>query len=521
MSGSYIEQELCAEFGKIPPSLLPLGNRRLFQYQINLAPENEIIYISLPENYSLIEADYEWLNRRNVKVLKTPIDLTLGQAVVASLNLISDPLENDLHILFGDTLFNSIPNKQDVIAIAENCDSYRWARVDKNSVISDDESLNNIVCGYFHFSRPRELIRCITQEKWDFLQGINRYNSDVGLKLVAVDEWYDFGHVNTYYHSKTKFTTQRAFNSLKITKDYIEKSSENNLKIRGESNWFTTIPTSIRKYTPQYLGDNGLDSCEFFYRLEYLYNTSLSELYVFSEINHKLWEKILNSCFEFIDDCKSNAIVKNIKFNSLNELFNIKTRDRLLLFCEEWGVDKTEEWSFNDINEKVSINDMLLLAEDIVTNMDSKSSVMHGDFCFSNILYDFRTERLKTIDPRGVTPTGELSIYGDIQYDIAKLGHSVLGMYDWIIAGYHQTDIDFDKGHVEHKIEGEAKHLNIKKFFIEKVEQKYNIQPEELYAMQLMLFLSMLPLHSDDKFRQEGLFANAFRIYFILKGYLK
>lgn len=33
MSAAYITLELESEFGTIPPSFLPLGNRRLFQYE--------------------------------------------------------------------------------------------------------------------------------------------------------------------------------------------------------------------------------------------------------------------------------------------------------------------------------------------------------------------------------------------------------------------------------------------------------------------------------------------------------
>jgi hypothetical protein len=45
------------------------------------------------------------------------------------------------------------------------------------------------------------------------------------------------------------------------------------------------------------------------------------------------------------------------------------------------------------------------------------------------------------------------------------------------------------------------------------VESQFSITPTELYAMQTQLFLSMLPLHSDDKGRQQALLANAFRMY--------
>ncbi len=39
MSGAYVGQELESEFGRIPPSFLPLGNRPLFQHQVALAPQ--------------------------------------------------------------------------------------------------------------------------------------------------------------------------------------------------------------------------------------------------------------------------------------------------------------------------------------------------------------------------------------------------------------------------------------------------------------------------------------------------
>ncbi|TOH65212.1 hypothetical protein CGI75_24485, partial [Vibrio parahaemolyticus] len=49
--------------------------------------------------------------------------------------------------------------------------------------------------------------------------------------------------------------------------------------------------------------------------------------------------------------------------------------------------------------------------------------------------------------------------------------------------------------------------------FIEMVSDKFGLSEKNLYAMQIELFLSMLPLHSDDPKRQKGLFANAFRLY--------
>ena len=53
MSGDYIDQEFQSEFGRIPPSFLPLGNKRLFQHQIKLAPHNTQVYLTIPESYQI------------------------------------------------------------------------------------------------------------------------------------------------------------------------------------------------------------------------------------------------------------------------------------------------------------------------------------------------------------------------------------------------------------------------------------------------------------------------------------
>lgn len=45
MSGSYVQQELGAEFSSIPPSFLPLANKRLFKHQVSLGHDGHAIYL--------------------------------------------------------------------------------------------------------------------------------------------------------------------------------------------------------------------------------------------------------------------------------------------------------------------------------------------------------------------------------------------------------------------------------------------------------------------------------------------
>jgi len=520
MSGSYVQSELNAEFGHIPPSFLPLGNKRLFQHQIKLAPNGCKIYLSVPEGFTINAVDYDWLSKHGVSLLQTPHSLNVGQGLVACLNLIDEPINSPLHLLFGDTLFTELPEGSDILAVSEVKSNYQWSSVDNNDIewLADSDNSSNVVCGYFKFNEPRKLIRNITQEKWDFIKGIDRYKKETGLSNIVVSDWYDFGHVNTYYHSKAAFTTQRSFNELNINPRFIEKSSLKSQKIKAEANWFDTLPAMMKNYIPQYLGH--AETCEgkFSYRLEYLHHTALNELFVFSEMPNIIWNNIIEHCLNFIQDCNAEIAPQQAMSQDINQLFGAKTLERLEEFKTTRDFNISERWQFND-DLSVSIEQMLADSEKHLPNTNSLSTLMHGDFCFSNILYDFRANRIKTIDPRGITPSGEVTIYGDTRYDLAKLSHSILGMYDWIVAGYHQTNVDWRNKHIQLLISGEVKHKDTQSMFIEMVNNKYELTAVNLYAMQLQLFLSMLPLHADDSYRQEGLFANVFRLYQIMKRY--
>ncbi|MCL9775437.1 aminoglycoside phosphotransferase family protein [Vibrio methylphosphonaticus] len=518
MSAAYVGQELQSEFGRIPPSFLPLGNRRLFQHQVKLAPEKAAVHLSIPESFKVSTTDLNWLKENNVTLIKTPDGLSLGASLVAALNLTEHSLDSPLHVLFGDTLFTELPQGDDIICVSDVTDSYNWAIVTNDDfqwLKDGDNNLesgsHNIVNGYFKFSQPRQLMRAVTQSNWCFFNGLNRYHNTIGLTSVYSEKWLDFGHVNTYYRSKAHFTTQRAFNELMITSDWIEKSSIKNSKIAAEANWFAKLPFSLRGYIPQYLGhksSNGRIS----YRLEYLHQTALNELYVFSELPVTIWEKIIQSAVGFLKSCLSEAAPINVPANSIETLFSQKTQSRLTEYCQQHTISLTDLWTFND-EEPVSLSTLLTESAKHLPNDndDWPSSILHGDFCFSNILYDFRADRVKTIDPRGTTPEGTETLYGDIRYDIAKLSHSVLGMYDWIIAGYFEVSISHDQ--ITFNIEESPQHQIIQQRFIELIEKEFNISAVTLMAMQIQLFLSMLPLHSDDKKRQKALFSNAFRLY--------
>ncbi|MFO6423878.1 capsular biosynthesis protein [Motilimonas sp. KMU-193] len=521
MSAAYISQELESEFGTIPPAFLPLGNKRLFQHQVQSAPSGKRIYLTIPESYQLNPYDRAWLIQHQVTLLPIPDDISLGASLISALNLMGHNLDQPLSILFGDTLIPNLPKGEDIIAVSEVENSYNWAVIthDENELLKTNEvraelDSTNVVSGYFKCSQPKQLIQCLIKAHWQFNGGMNLYHQRVGLTPIRVDNWLDFGHVNTYYRSKAKYTTQRAFNELTITPRWIEKSSNKSIKIQAEAHWFEHLPAMMRTFTPQYLGAiTHHASQNQGYRLEYLHHTALNELYVFSALPDMVWRRIINGCLHFVSECRQHLAPVAAPAAQLADLFSSKTTARLTQFCQSKGITLDQQWHFN--NElTLSLAQLQQQSERYLPTTSGQHSLMHGDFCFSNILYDFRTNSIKTIDPRGLTPDETLTIYGDTRYDLAKLSHSIIGLYDWLIAGYFELDID--NAHIQFEVLQPKELKATQQYFMAQVEAQFALSRQALYAMQIQLFLSMLPLHSDDPQRQAALMANAFRLYQLL-----
>ena len=133
--------------------------------------------------------------------------------------------------------------------------------------------------------------------------------------------------------------------------------------------------------------------------------------------------------------------------------------------------------------------------------------IVHGDYCFSNILFDSRTQALKLIDPRGVDSSGNVTVYGDMRYDVAKFYHSVVGCYDFIIAGRYTVDGSKISFFEQERLQ-RLSNIFDKVFFENGVFNKV-----EILAINVQLFISMLPLHSDRPDRQVAMLLNAERLY--------
>jgi hypothetical protein len=133
-------------------------------------------------------------------------------------------------------------------------------------------------------------------------------------------------------------------------------------------------------------------------------------------------------------------------------------------------------------------------------------SIIHGDLCFNNILYDISSGVVKLIDPRGEFGGSARTIYGDVRYDIAKLRHSFCGNYDSIIEG--DFDLTHDGGGAFRFLVYKD-HQHEREVIFDDVIRRFGYRADQLRFIEALLFLSMIPLHADSLRKQLAFFVTA------------
>lgn len=510
-SAAYIEQDLALEVGRLPPAFLPIGNKRLFEHQIELLKTlNQPIYLSLPESYKLSSYDEKRLTELAVKHLIVPDGLTLGNSVLFCWS--ATGVQHDtLTILHGDTLFFNINmDGNDFISTHINTGAYSRAKVN----LSDDESTHYnsdfvedeqlVLSGLFNFSRPQLLMQGILYNKGDFIGGIEHYTKHCKLNENSTGSWLDFGHLNSFFRSRSLMTTQRAFNDLIMEPRTVTKSSTDKRKMLAESNWFKTLPRELSLHIPALLCDYTESEIDATYILEYLYLLPLNDLLVFGRLSDAYWRYIFQFAFD-ISQQFSRFHPADFNFQFANEIYLHKTLQRINKLRESKFWEVVLNYGFI---EDRSLESLALQSAQYIEPVSMEHvGIVHGDYCFSNILFDSRTQALKLIDPRGIDSSGNITIYGDRRYDIAKLYHSVVGCYDFIIAGRYQIK------DLEISFYDDKRIQNLELIFDSIFFKSGAFNKIEILAINIHLFISMLPLHADQPDRQKAMLLNAWRLY--------
>jgi hypothetical protein len=282
-------------------------------------------------------------------------------------------------------------------------------------------------------------------------------------------------------------------------------------KIAAEARWYEALPPALRLFTPAYLGAGRPQGEGAQYEVEYLHLPTLADLYVFGRLPLAAWRAILAGCDEFLSACAAHPAPPG-EAAGAEALYGEKTLRRLEEFARAEALDLDAPCRLDGRR----LPPLRRIAERAAAAIGPARAehlrLVHGDFCFSNILYDMRAGQIRVIDPRGQDAAGRATLFGDARYEHAKLFHSVIGRYDHILAGRHRLRRE---GALDFTLElpGGATLGAVEALFLDTPLAGLSMAEAEAHPIAVLLFLSMLPLHADAPARQAALLANALRLF--------
>lgn len=435
--------------------------------------------------------------------------VSVGDTIRQGLKLVKT---KKVFILFGDTIYlgEYSPSEENFLFYrTDYVIADRWCSVSVDSsgfVLDyiDKESYSpsdKVVSGFF-------LITDLDKFRQTFQSETDLYKALSNLRLKAYENkmTFDCGHFDNYYITKTELFRTRFFNSIEYDPKFqiLTKKSRNEDKIIKEINWYLNIPATIKNFVPR-LVDYSYSPAQ--YKLEYYGYNTLMELHISNSLQMPIWEKIVNKLLdihqifkEFKSERKNQALIDmyiNKTEQRIQEIKNPVIKG--IIQKSTVTINGTDYNGFFEIRNR--INRIIL---NYISGVEY-FSVIHGDLCFANILFDLNSQIFKLIDPRG--DFGGIGIFGDPLYDIAKLRHSIHGHYDYIVSDLFRLETIGDSNFEFHV---NSSNEELENYFDSLLSKKYNL--EDIKLLEGLLFISMIPLHNDSEQRQLAMYLTGIRL---------
>lgn len=531
-----VNTALAADFGNISPIRLPTRGASLGAqlWQAYRPLTSDIRFVLSSAEARVVREGGVYGLPTTAPIFNVERTLSLADSVLAALP--ETPFDlGPVVVNFGDTLIRRRVCGEDRVVVAAGQSLVRWTTLgqsasglwhvfEKNCVKPADVA-HWIVAGVFEFRDGeafRDILRqatCTAPGNVDpFFVALMQYLSRSGpIDAPAVLEdqthsWLDFGHIDSLHTSRlTLGGVSRSFNAVKVDPErgLITKQSSRSSEFADEKQWYFSLGDSLRHIAPRVLSsqsDNNLT-------LEYYGYPSLQDLYLYAALELGDWEIILKR-LEIVlgqlgEAVEEPRIDRQVSAAARSEMYFEKTLQRMNESLEDDLL--LQAWQVPIVNGAVcptGIEVVSRLRDDLaLTGLLEPGSVavIHGDFCLSNILYDRRSGVVRLIDPRG--RFGGLALYGDPLYDEAKLRHSFHGHYDFLVHELMDVSVSIDSARLEVRLS--ELQIGIRNMFESWQRDRLGDSTASVRHIEALLFLSMVPLHSDRPDAQ---------IAFILRG---
>ena len=517
--------DMQAEFGPIPAALLPVGKD--FALMATLKPVVDLyakvmVGFSNPPAFVQNAVDR---NYANVEIVDVGQTRSLGETIQRLLERLP-PGTTNICIQMGDAFHPAVQRGFDTVYYSMEAAVNRWVsfEFDRSSGFhsiampgaSTRSTLGTAFAGKFEISNPIEFAAELKTQllapsgKIDpFYRAIAKYfnsrPSEAEL-LIETKDWIDFGYSSSYfdYRRKVGFNS-RSFNSLVFNdvKKSVVKRSENRAKLAEEINWYSQLPGDLADLYPRIYAQSD-DKLNPWIETEYSVALPMDQLFMYSKLDATVWARIFTQLKFALERFSQHRSITG----------NVSLRKQLPAMCQSVYLRKTADRLAEIKNHptfaafkgnSVTVNSKPCLGLDaviaqlpaVVTSFlekyESIPSLIHGDLCFSNILYDHRLDHVRFIDPRG--SFGVNGAAGDLRYDLAKLLHSASGSYDFLVNEHFEmsienSDITLNILTREHSSPVTALCDSLVRHFV-------GDSGAGVRFIESLLFLSMIPLHAD------------------------
>jgi len=497
LSSKFVETDVSEVYGALPPSFLPVRNRRLYVDQVEiLAQTCDRIILTLPIDFSIPNSDLYLIKTLGAEIVRVDKNFSIEEAIVFCLAVIADsslPFE----ILYGDTILEG-DMPLDSVAITNKPDRHHWGK--NESIVklenSNESGTELVMAGRFCFSNQKYFLRAVEKSNGEILSAITFYEDLHPLNYFVGDSWFDFGHLSTLQQSKLAAAESRHFNSLEIMDSVVIKRSSNLQKLQDEIEWYRCVPSEAERFIPR-LRSWGLDH----YEIDYIASPTLHELLVLGNLDRQNWLNIfqgLAKYFQVASSIGSKYYEKSQSSIPLIQLLEQKTIRRAAEFLDQDTVHFQN--SNAEMKSIINYENIVLLINEIDLENTSFYGLFHGDMCATNIFWDVHEDTCKLIDPRGQNHRLSEVPLGDLRYDLAKIYQSFVLGYDLVLADKFEYASSTRHEKLQFLDEPQSE------FYYELIRdvlcKPLGIDIAEIHLMGIILLIGLLPLHSDRPDRQ-------------------
>ncbi|KKR04000.1 MAG: hypothetical protein UT30_C0014G0008 [Candidatus Uhrbacteria bacterium GW2011_GWF2_39_13] len=516
-AGSIKQKLYLARYGFDCPALLPINVTAIscYIFDFYLQTKNVRIHLAVDEKHlDAVKKEFCYYEDKVSYISVPPAEGVIETLKTVVRKLSMQKEVKDIIVNLVTTIPVEFPEKNEVFISEKLQKNNNWSSVILRTD-SVDFCFKNTPCeergyaftGVFRTNKT-DLCKAMEDKKLfanDLLSVIRGLGSNTNI-LFKKTHWLDCGHESNYYETKMDLVTSRSFNHIRIdrTAGIITKSSKNTDKFKNEINYVHMLPKELAVFYPRILSEVRTNNDFTHVDMEYYGYPTVSEYMLFWQLNDDGWQRLFEA-LEFILNLQkkhkysiSHKAFQGFYYNKcLTRISDFEKqlpeKYQQLLKAQRLNINGQEYQNFRVLESRISEKLDRLYNED-------DFCIMHGDFCFNNMLYDLNSGVMRLIDARGSFGEQCIGIYGDFKYDIAKLAHSVIGYYDYIVNyKFYLRQLSDTKFVYSINLRPWQDFLCQQTNSLIK-QQGYN--PDDILFLAGLIFVSICPLHSDNTEKQ-------------------